>query len=49
MEYNIIENEPNPDGSEDRPTFEVYLGDSVVFYAPTKEECESWISLNPIT
>lgn len=43
MEYNIIENSSNPDGSEDRPTFEVYVQDDVVFYATTKTECEIWI------
>jgi len=44
--YSIVENSPNLDGSEDLPTFEVYLDGVVVFYAPTKTECENWIAEN---
>lgn len=46
MAYNIVENSPNPDGSENVPTFEVYSSGSVVFYAPTRTECENWIAEN---
>lgn len=44
--YTITENSPNGDGSESLPTFEVYLNGSVVFYAPTRTECEDWIAEN---
>ena len=44
--YNIVENSPNSDGSEDLPTFEVYSNGSVVFYATTRTECEDWIAEN---
>ena len=44
MEYNIIENSQNLEGLELLPTFEVYLNGEVVFFAPTKTECEEWIS-----
>lgn len=44
MDYSIVENTPNPDGSEDRPTFEVYLNGEVVYFAPTRTECEEWIA-----
>jgi hypothetical protein len=47
MDFNIIENSPNLDGSETLPTFEVYLDGEVVFFAPTKTECEDWISQQP--
>ena len=44
MDYSIVENPLNPDGSESLPTFEVYLNEEVVFFAPTKTECEEWIN-----
>jgi len=44
MDYNIIENSQNLEGLELLPTFEVYLNGKVVFFAPTKTECEEWIS-----
>jgi hypothetical protein len=44
MDYNIIENSQNDNSIELNPTFEVYLNGEVVFFAPTKTECEEWIS-----
>jgi hypothetical protein len=46
MAYIIKENEPNLDGSETKPTFEVYLDGVVVFYAATETECQEWINNN---
>lgn len=46
MEYNIVENSQDKNGFEEKPTFEVYLNGVVVFFAPTRTECEEWINNN---